>query len=613
MKHRNVFMNPEVSMATMNYKAFIGVFTLCILVAGTGLTAIPSPGGSNDAYPARPAAASETLSFTFSPPEISSRDGYCSVAVPEASSSLQHGGAPMLPQHTETLHLPAGATITGISLRHGEVYSRQLTAHVLPALEPAAVGRQTAPQRVEGAVYDGSDAYPSGWVDWHTGVGLHDGERVTFCSLQVFPARYIPASRELRYVEDVTVEIQYRAPEKPVARADMYDLLIVAPQEYVETLQPLVDHKEQHGIATKLVAVDDIYSGSYFTVQGEDNPAHIKYFIRDAIEEWGIRYLMLVGDIETVPSRLVYSFWGGGTMYADYYYADIYGDNMTFCSWDSNGNGRYGETEEGSRDQVDLYADVYMGRLLCADVEEVETVVDKIVTYESSAGGSEWFNRLILMGGDTFPGWGVYEGELVNQYVADALPEFEHVKIQMVEGNFLPHRINQIWTEGAGLVCYSGHGFEYGFGTYPHDNRWMIAYYTPYLLRMQNQERLPVVFFDACLTAKLEYHMLGMEDVPCFAWALVKKPDGGAIATIGATETATTSVDEDGPHGQAGYLDLHFFQAYEPGRPVGEMLVHAKHDYLNDVAAGQANDRFYVMTIEQFQVMGDPSLNVGGY
>lgn len=300
-------------------------------------------------------------------------------------------------------------------------------------------------------------------------------------------------------------------------------------------------------------------------------------------------------------------------MYADYYYADIYGDNMSFCSWDSNGNGRYGETEEGSRDQVDLYADVYMGRLLCHSVEEVTTVVDKVVTYENTAGGADWFNRLILMGGDTFPGWGVYEGELVNQYVADALPRFEHVKIQMTGGNFLPHRINQIWSDGAGLVCYSGHGFEYGFGTYPHDGRWMVAYYTPYLLGMNNQERLPVVFLDACLTAKLDYHMLGMENVPCFAWALVKKPDGGAIATVGATETATTSVDEDGPHGQAGYLDLHFFQAYEPGRPVSEMLVQAKHDYLNDVAAGEASDRFSVMTIEQFQVLGDPTLQVGGY
>ncbi|MFO8133462.1 MAG: C25 family peptidase propeptide domain-containing protein, partial [Thermoplasmatota archaeon] len=200
----------------MRYKAFIGVFTLCILVAGTGFTAVPTPGTSHDAAPAQPAATSETLSFTFSSPEIAYADGYCTVSVAEAASSLHNGGAPRLPQHTETLHLPAGATVTDVSLRHSEVYTRQLPSHVLPALEPAAVGRQMAPQRVEGAVYGVSDAYPSGWAEWHNGVGLHDGERVTFCSLQVFPARYIPASRELRYVEDVTVEVSYRASEKPV-------------------------------------------------------------------------------------------------------------------------------------------------------------------------------------------------------------------------------------------------------------------------------------------------------------------------------------------------------------------------------------------------------------
>ncbi len=597
----------------MKFNAYIGLFLLGMLVAGSALTAIPAPGGQDDMAEVQQMIASRTLSCTFSPPAVSETDGYCTVTVPDASSTVSNGGMPMVPQHTEVVYLPAGATVTDVSITHGMVHTQQLPAHVRPALEPAAADSRASPQRREGQVYESDDLYPSGWMDWHTGVGLHDGERVTFCSLQLFPARYHPVSRELRSVQNMTVEVTYRVPEHPLSHADRYDLLVVAPEAFTGALQPLAEHKEQHGLATKLVTPAEIYSGDYFTVQGEDDPAHIKYFVRDAIEEWGIRYLMLVGDIEKVPSRLVYSFWGGGTMYADYYYADIYGDNMSFCSWDSNGNGRYGETEDGSSDEVDLYADVYMGRLLCKDVEEVETVVNKIVTYENTAGGSDWFNRLILMGGDTFPGWGVYEGELVNQHVADAMPQFEHVKIQMAEGNFLPHRINQIWTEGAGLVCYSGHGFEYGFGTYPHDSRWMIAYYTPYLLHMQNQERLPVVFFDACLTAKLEYYMLGMEDVPCFAWALVKKPDGGAIATIGATETATTSVDEDGPHGQAGYLDLHFFQAYEPGRPVAEMLVQAKHDYLNDVAAGEANDRFYMMTVEQFQVMGDPSLHVGGY
>jgi hypothetical protein len=202
---------------------------------------------------------------------------------------------------------------------------------------------------------------------------------------------------------------------------------------------------------------------------------------------------------------------------------------------------------------------------------------------------------------------------VVNDYVANTLTDFEAVKIQMSQHNFLPHQINRILSEGAGFVCYSGHGFEYGFGTYPHNSNWMIAYYTPYLVGLQNEDKLPIVFFDACLTAKLDYYMLGNTDIPCFAWCMVKKPDGGAIATVGATETAITSVDENGPHGQAGYLDLHFFMAYEPGITVSEMLVTAQNDYLNDIATGNADDRLYVMTIEQFALLGDPSLRVGGY
>ncbi len=36
----------------------------------------------------------------------------------------------------------------------------------------------------------------------------------------------------------------------------------------------------------------------------------------------------------------------------------------------------------------------------------------------------------------------------------------------------------------------------------------------------------------------------------------------------------------------------------------------AKNDYLNDIASGNANDRFYEMTLEQFILFGYPSLTL---
>ena len=92
---------------------------------------------------------------------------------------------------------------------------------------------------------------------------------------------------------------------------------------------------------------------------------------------------------------------------------------------------------------------------------------------------------------------------------------------------------------------------------------------------------------------------------PCFAWRFLTEEDGGAIATIGASRSAYTWVDSNGVHGGAGYLDLQFFKAYEEHRAVGMMLTLAQNEYINNVY----RDYF---TIEEYMLIGDPSLAVGG-
>ncbi len=553
------------------------------------------------------------LSMNFSPPKIKENHEY--TLIESDMAYLMNEDFPILPYKTEVMTFPLGTTIKDIGVTTSEVKTMQLGKKIMPASAPISFNmKDTQVEVKEGAVYESMDSYPSEWITYNIGAGIDGNEHVVFFSLHAFPARYTPSTNELHYVNEITIEINYVLPPKPLLINDEYDLVIITPLQFSDALQPLVEHKNNYGVATNLVTLDEIYEGNYFPARGRDDAEKIKYFLKDALESWGIRYVLFVGDINQVPSREVLSFWRGGKMFSDHYYADIYDVNTSFCSWDSNENNLFGETDTDDDDFVDLYADLYVGRLACNGLEEVTTMVNKIITYETTAYGKEWFDRLVLMGGDTFPRWNdVVEGEVVNEYVANVMPDFNHVRIQMSLHNFLPHRINQILSEGAGFVCYSGHGFEYGFGTYPKDSNWMIAYYTPYLLGLKNGDKLPVVFFDACLTAKLDYHMLGNSDIPCFAWCLVKKPDGGAIATIGATETATTSVDENGPHGQAGYLNLHFFMAYQLGIAVSEMLVKAQNDYLNDIAIGEANNHSYVMTIEQFILLGDPSLKVGGY
>jgi len=51
--------------------------------------------------------------------------------------------------------------------------------------------------------------------------------------------------------------------------------IVLAPSEYSDELQDLIDHKISRGVSTKLVTLNEIYGGSYFPVDGRDDSEKI--------------------------------------------------------------------------------------------------------------------------------------------------------------------------------------------------------------------------------------------------------------------------------------------------------------------------------------------------
>ena len=72
-----------------------------------------------------------------------------------------------------------------------------------------------------------------------------------------------------------------------------YDLLIIAPKEFHNELVPLVRHKDRIGIRTVLVDTATVYKEMFW--QGRDDAEKVKYFIKAAVENWGVHYVLLVG------------------------------------------------------------------------------------------------------------------------------------------------------------------------------------------------------------------------------------------------------------------------------------------------------------------------------
>jgi len=230
--------------------------------------------------------------------------------------------------------------------------------------------------------------------------------------------------------QDIVTSKDYGDEDSGVSVSDgIYDLLIIAPQKFSKYIRPLVNHKNKFGVKTILAELEDVYKQMHWN--GRDDAEKIKYFIKKSIEEWGIKYVLLIGGRKNqrasetwwIPVRYShldrkYDDLIERKFLSDLYFADIYDENGNFSSWDTNNNGIYGEwvEDEAAEDIPDLFPDVYVGRLPCRNAIEVRQMVKKIIKYETGKCSDYWFKTMVVVAGDTYPEkTEYYDGEVYTQ------------------------------------------------------------------------------------------------------------------------------------------------------------------------------------------------------
>ena len=628
-------------------RKLLPLFVVGILVlSGLGAVSITNKVSINNKTPND--LKIKTESIAISEPIIKDEGQYVTVSLEEAASSLVNPEKPMLPVVTRVFTFPFGTKISHVDVSFSDTKEMALSKEVQPTPELLPVGEKVANEQIKDTVvYVSTDLYPATTYSYTTGAGLDGKDHVIYLAVNCYPVRYSPAKNMIYYSENAGIQVTYKEPVTPTIFSNQYDLVIISPSEFSSALQPLIAHKNSMGVNTTLKTTEDIYS----QYNGRDNAEKIKYYIKDAIETLGVHYVLLIGSVNKLPIRTSYAgHWEDDLLITDLYYADIYDVNGSFCSWDGNNNNKFGEVyyehhQVYDIDGVDLYPDVNIGRIPCEKVSELNTVIDKIIHYETSTYNKSWFKNIILVGGDTFPypDSPGYEGEEKNLITEQIMSDFTPTTLWTSDNTFNALALNLALDRGAGFVDYSGHGFEIGIATHPPNSTAWRGYHTNNLLGALNGYKLPIIFFDACLTSSLDYNwsdfintikpsevpsyqpldifgskstqeILGEQIIgspgtlplsdklfPCFSWCFVKKSAGGAIATIGATRTAYGDLNYG-----CGYLSLQYYRAYASSEAVSQMLTKAQIAYVNNIG----EDYF---TVEEFILIGDPSLKIGGY
>lgn len=361
---------------------------------------------------------------------VSAPDGntYSQVLLSGVIGNTSDAGKPQLPLRTLQLMIPFGKEVTNIVCSNIVTQSFQLNHNVYPAPTYDATGQVFAAPDL--LVYQSSNAFPAqpiiGWRQ-----DYFDGNN-NIVSVGLCPFEYYPKTGLLKLITSVTITVTYANglpggvtqiqrlqttqnlydsilyhmvdnPEViPTFRIaptiveelgntstnlPVYEYVVVAPRNLIESLHDFVTWKNQKGYWTGVVAIEDIldaYPGGDCIWPNDaivDDAGSLRQYLHDA-HILGTAFALLVGDATVMPIRKGGKYTIHDEVPTDMYFSELHGN------WNVDHDDYYGELDS-ENDNPDKQADIFVGRLLCTNSTEITCWITKLLQYEKDPGSSD--------------------------------------------------------------------------------------------------------------------------------------------------------------------------------------------------------------------------------
>lgn len=339
-------------------------------------------------------------------------------------------------------------------------------------------------------------------------------------SIRVYPFDYNPLAQTLKVYSSVTVKVRYNSGRSfaqsqknnrtfdaiycdhflnysgmrstPVTEEG--EILIIAPENFIPSMQPYADWKIRNGYPTEIVPLAT--AGS--------NANAIKTYITNYYNEHNLAFVIIVGDNAQFPTPTI-----SGNK-SDNFFTELVGN--------------------------DSYPDIILGKISAENVSQVETQVQRFIEYEQNPSSTEHFPVFMGIASNQGPGDNNeydyqhirnIDNKLQNYTYTSGYELFEGSQGGLdASGNPTAAMVSTAVNSGVGIITYCGHGDVQMWVTTSFNNS-NVNYLT-------NVGKLPFILSVACVNG--EYHT-----GTCFAEAWLRatnSSDGqptGAVSMIGST------------------------------------------------------------------------------
>ncbi len=567
------------------------------------------------------------LDLTFDPNEIihDSFGDFDILLLPNCEFS-DIPGEPTLPYQLVSFDIPAGANLQSAIFKAEIIDQIQLEGryNILPAQAPRPVSEEDPSLTIQQEnlmgesrdlfeynemIYSSSEPYPSNIIQPYLETEFNG---IRYGHIKVFPMQYQPVEDRIRLFTSIHVSITIpvgvfvqngesitntnkdlekstntrsgssKSTTSNLKPEDIKYVIITNSTNFYSNFYPLAEWKTKKGVPTKIVDngwIKNIYSGN-------NTQEKIRNFIRDAKNTWGTKWVLLGGDISIIPHRGAYG--KVGTYPADYnipadlYYSDLDGN------WDADGNGYYGE----ATDNVDLYADVYVGRAPVETTAEVDNFVTKTLKYERNSTYGFQLEMLFLAEKlDDNTDAGISKDYIGTTYVPS---RFNITRLYQTLNNLTKTSALNQMSSGKGIINHAGHC------------NWNVMSIGSYSLvrddvdSLTNKDKQGILYTIGCITTAFENN-------DCIAEHYLKNTKGGTVAFIGNSRYGWYAPGNP-KGGTSNYYDQEFFNQLlvKDNYHIGKALADSKARFIN--FSKSTNAWRWVQFC--LNLLGDPELSI---
>lgn len=411
-------------------------------------------------------------------------------------------GSPDLPKFTALLQVPGDQEFVAevVDGQYEDLRGLDIApskGNLLRTVDPGSV------PYVFGNAYAKSGFFPSATVSLRP---VFRQRELHGLPVWIQPLQYDASSRTLRRYSSLTIRIRPVAGDfqlPPVKEGRTFDelfektflnyesavaagtgvmdrLLVVAPDDWAETLAPLLEWKRQTGIYTRFLPL---------SLAGGGDPEALLQTIRDKYAADDITHVLLVGDEHHIGTIMRPS--GGGSYSCDNCF--------------------------GYLDEEDHILDLLVGRLHAADTRQLAVMVKRILDYEKTPAmkpgenwfatgmasaseegegfgddgqadyqhANEWKAKYLQKGFESY--WEFYDGDHGDQSPTPGDPSADQAGNPVSDS--LVARMNAV---GLSIYNYTGHGWEQGLASGNFSTTSVDA--------LRNHGAYPILIAVACCT-----------------------------------------------------------------------------------------------------------------